>query len=165
MGELQTAIHDRLWLVPDLVDDAPAGLGFRVFDRWLLAPPARGATPEAFDDAQGGRLRRSVIVLDPDEAAHPGRTATHAVEHWDAFPVLYLFAEAHRTGRDAIERAYRAIKTDLHGWQPILPAGDRPLVQVPPSRSGTRDDDSFPGNVRTEIRLRVTGARRVGPAP
>ncbi len=159
MGEVQTAIYDRLRTDPALVDPLPAGLGFLVADRWLVKGPGPGSSPDAFDAV--GRMRRAVVVLDAGEELHPDPRPNRSWELWDAYPVLYLFAEAHRNGRDAIEAAYRAIKARLHGWEPELPSGDRPAVEVPPRRAAVRDDPTYPGNIRSEVRVRASGARRV----
>ncbi len=156
MGELQAAIAARLSGDFTLTQPQPGGLGFAVMDRWPLES-GPGATPDAFTAT--GAMKRSAVVLDPDEAAHPDRRPGVERKLVDTFPVVYLFAPAHSTGRAALEAAYRRIEVLFHGWQPVLPGGERPWFEVPDGRTGARDDASFPGSSRCEVRLRATWSR------
>lgn len=162
MSEIQDAIVTRLAGDPTLTGAQPAGLAFGVFDRWLLKPPAPGATPTAFDEA--GRLKRSIVTLDAGENPHPSKRPGREMEVYDVFPLLYLFAAAHTTGRAALEAADRRLRELLHGWEITLPSGERVTVESTTTRTPVREDESFSGNLRMERRFRATGARALAIA-
>ncbi len=162
MGALQNAIVARLANDTSvLVAAPPAGLGLLVLDRWPLES-GPGATPDAFTAT--GAMKRAAVVLDPDEVAHPDRRPGDDRKLVDVFPVVYLFAPAHSTGRAAIEAAYHRIEALFHNYQPVLPNGDRPIFSVTGGRTGARDDEGFLGSTRAEVRLRATWARALALA-
>jgi len=156
MGSLQLALRDRLGQDPTIVGAPPAALGFGVYDRWLT-PTGPGAVKEAFTDS--GKLRRSIVILEPDEVASGAQRPGWGLQRAYAGPILYCFAEAHASGREALEQLYRRAVLLLNGWTAVLDNGERPLIEVADGRSGARDDESFPGNLRTEIRLRANWLR------
>lgn len=136
----------------------PTGLEFLVFDRWLK-PSGPGSTPTAFDTAQGGRLKRSIVVLDGGEVAHPS-PAAYERKHWDSFPLTYIFAEAHANGKAAIELAIWRMEFLLADWFPRLPSGYRVAFKED-SILALEDSDAFLGNVVSVVRWRATGSRRM----
>ncbi len=159
MAELQKAIRDYLALDLTLTQTQPGGLGFVVFDRWLVTPPGPGSTPEAFDMGQGGRLKRSIVVLDGGEVAHPSPRAGRDWRQWDSHPSMHVFAEAHATGKAAVDTALARIEILLVPWRLTLPSGQRVSFE-PDNRLALEDSSAFPGNVVVIARWRATSARR-----
>jgi hypothetical protein len=159
MAELHQSIVTRLQGDATLTGSGAAQLGFGVYDRWLTPGPGPGSTPSAFDQAAGGRLKRSIVVLDGGETRNPalGRQGTFI---WDSAPVVYLFAEAHANGKAAVEAADRRVEALLLGWGLVLTSGER-VTFARDSRVGLEDAQQFPGNVVTVVRYRATGARIV----
>lgn len=136
----------------------PAGLGFTVFNRWLK-PSGPGSTPTAFDAAQGGRLKRSIVVLDGGEVPHPS-PSVRDVRLWDAFPTTHLFAELHDNGKAAIDEAIRRLEYLLGDWTPTL-SGNSPISLREDAVLEMGESDEFPGNGVVMVRWRVTGTRQI----
>lgn len=162
MATLQAVIKDRL--AGDANLTAPVGgggLGFGVYAHWLV-PSGPGSTPDAFDPAKGGRLKRSIVVMPGNENAHP----SPSIPDWrtyDVFFRLFLFAEAHANGKQAIEEAKLRIERLLiKPWTAITTGGQR-LTLVPADDLELDDAENFPGNVVAIIRWRATGARALQP--
>lgn len=160
MATLQTAIRDRLAADASLTAAQPGGLGFTVFDRWLK-PNGPGSTPTAFDPAQGGRLRRAIVVLDGGEVTNPARQAA-ALRRWDSFPTTDIFAEAHAAGKQAAQDAVRRIEALLVGWETVV--GGQRVGFLPDSQLVLEDAEAFPGNVRLRATWRAVSARLLIPA-
>lgn len=159
MATLQQAIVDRLTGDFTLTQPQPGGLGFLVWGRWLKKEGG-GATPEAWDAGQGGRLKRNVVVLDGGEVDHPSGRGGPDWRFWDSFPELHLFAEAHASGKAAIDAAIRRCDALLVGWSVAIDGGQRVTFR-PDARLALEDSEEWPGNVRAVARYRATGARRV----
>jgi hypothetical protein len=157
MAELHQSIVAMLAADPDLTEAQPEGLGFRVYDRWLTPGPGPGSTPSAFDATQGGRLKRSIVVLDGGESTNPS-PAREGVRLWDSLPQVYVFAEAHANGKAALERADARIERLLTRWQVTLSTGEVVTFRRD-SRQSLADAEQFPGNVVSIARYRATGAR------
>ena len=164
MATLQGAIKQRLSTDLLLTSPQPAGMAFVVWDRWLVKPtnflkPEAGTTPEAFDAQAGGRMRRNIVILAGGENERSG-SQSDELRRWDAFPRIYLFAEAHQNGKQAVEDAKLRIETLLCGWEAVITAGQRvsfrPADEVP-----LEDSELWPGNVVAIVRWRATGARRL----
>lgn len=163
------AIFERISLYEDLVDGEgksltlapPLGLGFGIYNRWLK-PTGPGSTPAAFDAAQGGRLKRSIVVRDGGEVRHttPG---SHDVRLWDSFPETYLFAEAHDNGRQAIDDAIVRLEALLCDWIPTID-GLGPFSLREADIVDLAESEQFPGNVTVIVRWHATGARQMIPA-
>lgn len=167
MTTLQKAIKDRLAGDWALTQPQPGALGFQIFDRWLVYPgnfakPTPGSTPEAFDQGQGGRLRRSIVVLAGGDVDSPS-SQMRDVRRWDSYPRLYFFAEAHANGKQAIEDAKLRVEDLLVPWEVVITRGQRvsfrPADEVP-----LEDSEQFPGNVVCIVRWRATGTRRLAAA-
>lgn len=158
MSEIRDALYARIAADATLTAVPPGGLGFVVLSRWPK-PDGPGATPEAFT---GPRLKRTVVVLDAGEAAHPSpRGGRKGWEGYDSWPLTYLWSETHQNGHVAIEAADRRLQTILHGQPLTLPSGEKATVEATKDRTPVREDESFPGNLRCERRYRVTGARKI----
>ena len=159
MSDLRKAIWQHIVNDNLLSYDPPYGLGFKVFDRWLteLGP---GSTPEAF--RAPGTLHRSAVIMPADEVASPARRPGYDRMRVLSNPIIYLFAEKHANGHDAIDAAYRRIVILCHGKEFVLPSGERPLVQLTDGRTGARDDESYPGNLRSEVRVTANWGRKLG---
>jgi hypothetical protein len=160
MATLQQLIADRLNGDAALTLPPPDGLGFLVFARWL-SPAGPGSTPSAFDPTQGGRMKRSIVVMDGGEVAHPARQPAQ-MRRWDSFPPIYIFAEAHQNGKQAAWDARDRIERLLAGWDVAL--GAQHVGFVPESVSALEDAEAFPGNVVLVARWRATGVRQLVPA-
>jgi len=164
MTTLQAAIKARLAGDFLLTSGQPAGLGFIIWDRWLVKPgtfgkPEAGSTPEAFDPLSGGRMRRNIVVLAGGDVDHPGGQA-HGVRRWDNFPRIYFFAEAHATGKQAIEDAKLRVEDLLTPWEAVITRGQR-VTFLPADEIPLEDSESWPGNVVAIVRWRATGTRRL----
>lgn len=163
MATLQRAIADRLSADSALTGAQPTGLGFTVFDRWLI-PSGPGATPGAFDATQGNRLKRSIVVLDGGEVAHAGQPRPgHDGRRWDSYPQTYLFAEAHANGKAAAHAAARRIEALLIGWEVTIDGGQR-VAFIDVELRALEDSDQWPGNIVLMARWRAVGSRRLVPA-
>lgn len=157
MSTITSAIFDALTAVGALTDAQPAGLGFKVWDRWLT-PTGPGATPEAFDATKGGRLLRNIVILEGGEYGHPSGDAGLDVRRWDSFPTVYFFAEAHRNGKAAVNDAVKLADQALHTLDTIANGNEHVTYRMD-SRVPIEDSEAFPGNVVAIVRFRATGAR------
>ena len=155
------AILARLQTDPILTGAQPAGLEFRIFNRWL-AKTGAGKTPEAFDDERGGRLRRVIVVVDGSENNEPGRQP-EGTKRLFTIPATHIFAEPHDNGKRAANAAYRRIERLLLGWEVALGPDER-LGFVSGSRLYLEDSQLYPGNVEIVARWRMSGTRRLVPA-
>lgn len=155
MAEVADAIVARLagdWTLTQ-------SIGFGVYGRWLKRD-GPGATVDAFDAGQGGRLKRSIVVLDGGEVDHPSGRPGREWRTWDSFPTTHLFAEAHANGKAAIDSALARMEALLVPWAATLPSGQRVTFE-PDSRVTLEDSEAFPGSVVVVARWRATGARRL----
>lgn len=144
-----------------LTAEPPAGLGFRIFNRWLSKTGA-GKTEDAYDDERGGRLRRVIVVLDGSENDEVGRQPAKTKRLFTV-PTTHIFGEPHEGGKQAVNDAYRRIERLLLGWDVVLGPDER-LGFVSGSRLFIEDSDQYPGNVVLIARWRMTGTRRLLPA-
>jgi hypothetical protein len=160
MATVQQAIADRLSADAALTAAQPTGLGFSVYARWLK-PAGPGSTPDAFDATQGGRLRRSIVVLDGGEVAFP-TTQPRGSRRWDSFPTTHVFAEAHANGKQAAWDAVSRIEALLVDWETLV--GAQRVTFVPDGVSALEDSEAFPGNILLVARWRATGVRALVPA-
>lgn len=158
---LPTALLARLQGDPVLTAEPPGGLGFRIFNRWLVKT-GPGKTDDAFDLDRGGRLRRSIVVLDAAESDTPDRQPEGTKRLFTA-PTTHIFAEAHENGRLAVNQAYRRIERLLLGFEVALSPDER-VGFVAGTRLFIEDSEQFPGNVVIVARWRFTGTRRLLPA-
>lgn len=157
MATLPVAIKEILQADPTLTGAQPDGLGFTIWDRWLIRT-GPGSTPEAFDELRGGRLKRNIVVLDGGEVPHPkGRMGTDG-RRWQSFPTLTVFAEANTQGKSAIVAAQLLCESLLQA-SPIMIDGDQSADVVFDSRVPINDSDQFPGNVVAVLRFQASGAR------
>ena len=159
-------IQTRLSADAVLTGAEPAGLGFRIWDRWLKpcigSPPPPGCTDEAFTSfAQGRRLKRNVVVLDGGEfdTTFPNTMDWRRI---DTFPTTHIFAEAHQDGKQAAIDAYLRIESLLAEWDIVI--GDQRLSLVTGTRVVLEDSPEWPGNVVVVGRWRLTGSRVITPA-
>lgn len=157
MATVQSAIAARLAADVTLTAAQPGGLGFTVYDKWLVKT-GPGSTPAAFDDTKGGRLKRSIVVLEESENDHPGRQGDGG-KRLATFPTTHIFVEAHANGKQAAQDAYRRIEALFLGWDIVLSAGER-LGFVAGSRLRP-DDTLFPGNIVVVARWQFVGTRKL----
>lgn len=167
MATLQKLIKDRLADDWALTQPQPTNLGFGVYDRWLVYPgnfakPARGSTPEAFDENQGGRLKRSIVVLAGGDVDHPGRQMRR-MRRWDNFPRIYFYAEAAQSGKQAVEDAKLRVEDLLVPWEAVITRGQRVSLR-PADEIPLEDSEAFPGNIVMIVRWRATGVRSLATA-
>ena len=75
----------------------------------------------------------------------------------------HIFVEAHASGKQAAQDAYRRIERLLTGWEVVLVPGEERVGFVSGSRAQP-DDTLFPGNIVVVTRWQFTGTRRLSPA-
>lgn len=161
MATVAESILVRLQADAALTAAQPGGLGFLVYDRWLVKT-GPGATPDAFDDTRGGRLKRAIVVLDGSENDEAARQPD-GLKRLFTTPTTHIFAEAHTNGKRAAQDAYRRIERLLLNWEVVTATGER-VGFVSGSRQVLEDSEQFPGNVVLIARWRMTGTRQLIPA-
>lgn len=163
MTTLQKAIKDRLASDFLLTTVQPAGLGFTVWDRWLVKPanfakPEAGSTPEAFNAASGGRMKRNIVVREGADVPHPGDQPGDDAWRWDNFCNIYIFAEAHENGKQAAKDAELRVRKLLkNSWEAVITGGQRANFR-PAGGIPLDDSELWPGNVVLVARFRATGS-------
>lgn len=157
MTTLQITMRNYLAGDAGLTDAPPGGLGFGVYSQWLK-PSGPGSTPAAFDPAQGGRLRRSIVVMDGGEVAHPGRPGGASIRRWDSFPTITIIGEAHQNGKEAIYAALRRCEELLVPWIATIDGNQQVSFRLADALA-LEESEGFPGNMVLSTRWRATGAR------
>jgi hypothetical protein len=158
MTTVPGAIAMRLSEDEFLTAAPPAGLGFLIFQRWLVKT-GPGSTPEAFDETRGGRLKRAIVVRDASEQDEPARQPS-TLKRLFVAPTTHIFAEAHENGKQAANDAYRRIESLLLGWDLVLSPNER-VGFVASSRLTLDESEQFPGNIVIVASWRMTGTRRL----
>lgn len=162
MTTLPELLLTRLQADPVITGGPPTGLQFVVQNRWPVRKGNPGATPDAFDDERGGRMKRVIVVLDGTENDAPGRQP-EGTKRLLTSPTTHLFAEPHEGGKQAVNDAYRRIERLLIGWDAQISSDER-VGLVSGSRLFIEDSEQFPGNVVLVARWPMTGTRRLVPA-
>jgi hypothetical protein len=144
------------------------GLGFVVLERWPVRPsgnpanPIPGETPTAFDETRARKMKRTIVVMDQGEVSNPARQAFE-LRRWDSFPLIYIFAETHQNGKEAVGTAYLFIERYLVGWTATVDG--QKVGFVPDNRLPLDDSEDFPESVVQVCRFRATGTRTIVPIP
>lgn len=168
MASLVHEIANRIATFGAIVGPKPGGLEFVVLERWPVRPsgnpdnPIPGETPTAFDETRSRRMKRVIAVMDQGEVNNPA-SQPFEYRRWDSFPLIYIFAETHQNGKDAIRAAYLLIESYLIGWTVVVDGGR--VGFLPDSRLPLDDSEDFPESVVQVARFRATGVRRITPIP
>ncbi len=114
-----------------------------------------GSTPSAFGPE--GQIRPAATISDQGEGQHPQGDAVPTA--YNAFPLIFLYAPATESGRQALAAAFNEIVSLLHEWTFVTTAGPVAFVRVV-GRFGVRDSDELPGSVFDYVRCQVTARWR-----
>lgn len=145
------------------------GLGFVVLERYPVRPsgdpdnPFPGETPEAFSDTGKMRkMKRTIAVIGQPEVSDPGRQA-HDLRRWNRYPLIYIFAEPHQTGKQACVSAHLLIEQYLAEWQVVIIGNQRVGFEPDGIIQDPDDSPDFPEMVVQISRFRAVGTRRIVP--
>jgi hypothetical protein len=157
MATLPVVMKEVLQADATLTGAQPDGLGFTVWDRWLIAS-GPGSTPEAFDPTRGGRLKRNIVVLDGGEYPTSNPFLGNDGKRWNSYPTITVFVEATAAGKAALDAAALRIESLLRA-QSFMIDGNQNVSMEYDSRVPITDSDQFPGNVVAVLRYQATGVR------
>lgn len=131
---------------------APGG----VYNRMILRPPSKGATPLAFD--AGGRPFISIVVPDEGEiVADDGpMDLSLDVQAIQAFPTVWFYGPTTAAGKTAINAASAAVFTLLNGATLTGPGGSGIGLRAT-MRKGIVDDPGLTGAVSEFLRFQADG--------
>jgi hypothetical protein len=157
MSTLQAVIKDRLQTHAPLTADPPAGMGFKVFDKWLRET-GPGAEPTQYNPS--GALKPSIVVWPQNENRHPGPVVP-GLRKWDTMPLIYLFHYPGVAGKETLDAAKLLIEQRLTDptWKPVITGGQRPVIDANEPHQVIDDPEQFPGNYVYVLQFRVTGVR------
>lgn len=131
---------------------APGG----VYDRMILRPPSKGATPLAFD--AGGRPLVCIVVPDEGElVADDGpMDLSLDLQAMQAFPTVWFYGPTTATGKAAVRALSAAVYAALNGASVTGPGGSSIGLRAS-QRKGVADDPGLSGAVSDFIRFQADG--------
>lgn len=144
-------VVERLTTDSDLTALLTGGIYTRELKR-----EGNGATPDAFSSTPPYQPRPAAVIRDNGDVTDllgPGGAQSSYITIW-------VLAQAHQSGRDAIAAAIELIKGRLIGWSFPNANGAGATVENVSGRIGIHDDPVVPNRIQDAITVQIIGIWR-----